>query len=128
MRLQSLLALVSTVIAASQRSNTSVCDFYTTELLKENNATNQETLVMLLVNTAIIGNYTVPNTGLNVPGVLAKNASYNGTAINLLPYFNGDLASSNRGGSQGVSINFLDDGGGSLLRENKPSKGTTSNQ
>lgn len=53
---------------------------------------------------------------------------YNGTAVNLLPYFNGQLASSNRGGSSGVSINFLDGGGAAPLKMNKPANSTTSNQ
>ena len=48
---------------------------------------------------------TQPNVGVEVPGILAKG-TYNGTEVNLLPYFNGDLASSNRGGSMGVSVNF----------------------
>lgn len=82
----------------------------------------------LLVNTAVIGNYTKPNTGVAVPGILAKNATYNGTAVDLLPYFNGALASNNRGGSAGVSINFLDDGGATPLLHNKPSNGTASAQ
>jgi hypothetical protein len=62
-----------------------------------------------------------------VPGILAKG-EYMGTEVNLLPYFNGGLASSNRGGSSGVSINFLDDGGAVPLTMNMPSNGTSSNQ
>lgn len=53
---------------------------------------------------------------------------YNGTEVNLAPYFTGALASSNRGGSSGVSINFLDDGGAAPLLMNKPANGTSSNQ
>ena len=91
-----------------------------------NNATNQMTLLTLLVNTAVIGNYTTPNmnavTGILNPGV------YNGTNINLLPYFNGGLNSTNMGGTSGVAVNFLDDGGAVPLMMNKPANGTTSNQ
>ncbi|KAH9209804.1 hypothetical protein DL95DRAFT_476289, partial [Leptodontidium sp. 2 PMI_412] len=53
---------------------------------------------------------------------------YNGVEANLLPYFNGALLSSNRGGSKGVSVNFLDDGGAAPLMMNKPSNTTNSNQ
>ncbi|KAK4543855.1 hypothetical protein LTR36_004888 [Oleoguttula mirabilis] len=124
-----LHVLAAATIATAQRpANTSICDFYTTALLVENNATNQETLVTLLVNTAVIGNYTKPNANLTVPGILAQGQSYNKTSVNLLPYFDGALASTNRGGELGVSINFLDDGGATPLTLNKPSNTTTSNQ
>jgi hypothetical protein len=52
------LALAAAVGSAlAQRpSNTSICDYYTTALLKNNTATNQMTLLTLVVNTAVIGN------------------------------------------------------------------------
>lgn len=53
---------------------------------------------------------------------------YNGVDVNLLPYFNGDLDSSNRGGSEGVSVNFLDGGGADPIKNNTPANDTTSNQ
>lgn len=54
---------------------------------------------------------------------------YNGTAVNLLPYFNGELASSNRGGDSGVSVNFLDGGGATpITTMNMPANDNTSNQ
>lgn len=121
-----LLALVTSSIA-QRPSNTSICDYYTTALLKNNTAANQQTLVTLVVNTAVIGNYTMPNVGIKVAGILAPG-TVNGTAVNLLPYFTGALASSNRGGSSGVSINFLDDGGAAPLMMNMPANGTSSNQ
>lgn len=50
-----LTAAVSTVMA--QRPNdTSICDYYTTALLKNNTAENQYTVLTLVVNTAVIGN------------------------------------------------------------------------
>jgi len=123
----STLAVLATVASAQRPANESICDYYTTALLKINNATNQMTLLTLLVNTAVIGNYTQPNVGVQVPGILA-NGTYNGTAVNLLPYFSGGLLSSNEGGSSGVSVNFLDDGGAAPLMMNKPANGTTSKQ
>ncbi|KAI9762769.1 MAG: hypothetical protein M4579_000121 [Chaenotheca gracillima] len=124
------LAVVAAAIggAAAQRpSNTSICDYYTTALLKDNTAENQATLLTLVVNTAVIGNYTKPNVGIKVDGILAKG-QYNGTDVNLAPYFSGGLASSNRGGSAGVAVNFLDDGGAAPLMKNMPAEGTDSNQ
>lgn len=112
--------------ALAQAANESLCDKYTTALLKDNNGTNQYTLLTLLVNTVVIGNYTQPNKNA-VPGILA-NGTFNGTAVNLLPYFDGSLESSNRGGSSGVSINFLDGGGAEPLKQNQPADDDTSNQ
>ena len=123
-----LLALVSSVLGAGRPDNTSICDYYTTALLKNNTAANQYTLLTLVVNTAVIGNYTQPNVGITVPGILAPGM-FNGTKVELAPYFNGMLASTNDGGSSGVSQSFLDDGGAAPLMMNKPSNGnTTSNQ
>lgn len=128
MQYKALTLLAAIGLAVAQRpADTPICDYYTTALLKQNNATNQMTLVTLLVNTAVIGNYTMPNVGVKVPGILAPG-TYNGTAVNLLPYFNGGLNSSNRGGDKGVAINFLDDGGAAPLLKNMPANGTDSNQ
>ena len=120
------LALVGATLA-QRPTNTSICDYYTTALLKENTPKNQYTLLTLLVNTAVIGNYTQPNVGIKVPGILAAG-TYNGTEVNLLPYFDGGLASTNAGGSSGVAQSFLDDGGAAPLLMNMPANGTNSNQ
>lgn len=123
-----ILAASALIGAVAQRpSNVSICDFYSGRLLGDVNATTQNTLLTLLVNTAIIGNYTTPNK-LAVPGILAENAVYNGTPVNLLPYFDGKLKSTNTGQKTGVSVNFLDDGGAEPLKMNKPANGTTSHQ
>jgi len=118
---------------AQRPSNTSICDYYTTALLKNNTADNQKLVLTLIVNTAVIGNYTKPSIpGITFPDVkvngILNKGMVNGTEVNLLPYFNGGLASSNRGGMSGVAINFLDDGGAAPLMMNMPSNGTTSNQ
>lgn len=127
--ISSLIAAMACVasVVAQRPAGMTVCDYYTTALLKNNTAANQETLVTLVVNTAVIGNYTKPNVGIKVAGILAPGM-VNGTAVNLLPYFNGGFASSNRGGMSGVSINFLDDGGAVPLMMNMPANGTSSNQ
>jgi hypothetical protein len=96
-------ALAGVPLVASQ----SLCDKHTTNLLGSNTAANEYTLLQLLVNTVVIGNYTQPNVGIAVPGILAP-ATYMGEQVNLLPYFNGCLKSSNRGAP--TAINFLDGG------------------
>ncbi|KAF6823144.1 hypothetical protein CPLU01_11579 [Colletotrichum plurivorum] len=121
------LALALGTAAAQRPADTPICDYYTTALLKENTAQNQYTLLTLLVNTVVIGNYTTPNVGVKVPGILAAG-NYNGTNVNLLPYFNGELASSNRGGSSGVSVKFLDGGGAAPLMKNMPANDEKSKQ
>ncbi|KAJ5667810.1 uncharacterized protein N7477_006380 [Penicillium maclennaniae] len=124
-----VVALAAVGAAVAQRpTNESICDYYTTALLKTNNATNQYTLLTLLVNTAVIGNYTQPNVGVSVPGILNPNGTYNGTKVNLVPYFDGGLASSNNGGKMGVAKNFLDGGGAAPLMKNMPANDMSSNQ
>ncbi|KAJ0317142.1 hypothetical protein COL5a_011286 [Colletotrichum fioriniae] len=118
---------VATGVIAQRPADTPICDYYTTALLKNNTGANQYTLLTLLVNTVVIGNYTMPNVGIKVDGILAPGM-YNGAEVNLLPYFNGDLASSNRGGSSGVSVNFLDGGGAAPLMKNMPANDDTSKQ
>ncbi|KAK7740824.1 hypothetical protein SLS62_011009 [Diatrype stigma] len=123
-----IAAAVATSPATAQRpEDEPICDYYTTALLKENTAENQLTLLTLIVNTVVIGNYTTPNVGIAVPGILAPG-KYNDTDVNLLPYFDGSLASSNRGGDEGVAVNSLDGGGAEPLKENKPSNDETATQ
>jgi len=117
-------ALVGVVIA-QRPSNISACDYYTTALFPNNTAVTQYSLLVLLVNTAVIGNYN-PNSNVSVPGILTPG-TYNGIKVNLLPYFSGDLASTN-GGGQGISVNFLDGGGAAPLLLSKPANSTNTNQ
>ena len=95
-------------------------------MLKTDSEKNQELLLTLLVNTAVIGNYTQPNYNY-VPGILTPN-TYNGEKVNLLQYFDGELASTNQGGQCGVSVNFLDGGGAAPLMNNKPANCNNCNQ
>ncbi|OCK77456.1 hypothetical protein K432DRAFT_418620 [Lepidopterella palustris CBS 459.81] len=76
------LAILATIGStfAQAPANQSICDKYTTTLLKYNNATSQYTLLTLLVNTVVVGNYTEPNTVIMVPGILATG-TFNGEAI-----------------------------------------------
>lgn len=123
----SALAAFASLAAAQRPTDTSICDYYAKALLKESNATTQQTLLTLVVNTAVIGNYTMPNVGVKVPGILTPGM-VNGTAVNLLPYFNGGLKSTNNGGMSGVSVNFLDGGGAAPLMKNMPANDMSTRQ
>jgi hypothetical protein len=132
----STLALLAVGVLAQRPENTSICDYYTTALLKDNTAKNQATVLTALVNTVVLGSkMPKPNiTGVTFPmvdglnGILDPMATFMGQGANLLPYFDGGLASSNRGGSSGVAVNFLDDGGAAPLTMFMPATGTSSNQ
>ncbi len=50
------VAAAATAVNAQRPSDTPICDYYTTALLKNNTAENQATLLTLLVNTVVIGN------------------------------------------------------------------------
>lgn len=123
-----LLPFVAAIpsVLGQRPSNVSICDYYTTALLKQNTPANQYTLLTLLVNTAVIGNYTQPNVGVTVPGILAPG-EYGGEQVNLLPYFNGCLLSTNVNNVPS-SVNFLDGGGAAPLMQNKPADSSNSNQ
>jgi hypothetical protein len=121
-----LLGAIGSTMATGRPSSVSICDYYTTALLKQNTPANQYTLLTLLVNTVVIGNYTQPNVGVALPGILAP-ATYNGEAINLLQYFNGCLKSTNVNNVPSYQ-NFLDGGGAAALMQNLPAFNTNSNQ
>lgn len=128
MRTSTILStLGAAAVAVAQRPNgTTICDYYSNALFNSTNGTTEYALLTALVNTAVIGNYSA-GAKVAVTGILNKG-TYNGTDVNLLPYFDGMLASSNRGGSAGVSVNFLDGGGADPLKMNMPANGTSSNQ
>lgn len=50
--------MAGSVAAQGRPENVTICDYYTTALLKNNTAANQKTLLTLVVNTAVIGNCT----------------------------------------------------------------------
>ncbi|PPJ54345.1 hypothetical protein CBER1_07121 [Cercospora berteroae] len=120
--------LSSTALPGRRQDAPSLCDKYTTALLKDNTAANQQTVLTLIVNTAVIGNYTsMPGSLVKVDGILAPGTGdYEG--VNLAPFFSGEGATTNRGGDQGVMVNFLDGGGADPLKSNMPANDPNSNQ
>jgi len=118
------LLVAAGLVAAQRPDNTSICDYYTTALFKNNTGANQYALVSAVVNRAGLGNQTTTPAvdGIITPGM------YNGVAVSLGQYFTGALNSTNRGGDSGVSVNFLDGGGAAPILEGKPANDTSSNQ
>lgn len=107
----------------SDHSKVSICDTYSASILGAASPENQHLLMTLFVNTALAGNHTTPNTGIAVNGTI-RPGQWKGEAVDLMPWFNGALASSNPcpdDCGQGVSVNWLDSGGAAALRENRTS-------
>ncbi|KAF7935384.1 uncharacterized protein EAE97_008291 [Botrytis byssoidea] len=123
-----MAALSLVVTGVAQRlAGTSICDYYTTALFKDNNAFNQKKLLVYVVNRALVGNIGDRTaSSVNVPGILT-NGTFNGIKVSLLPYFNGELVSTN-GGNKPLSVNFLDGGGADSLRNYQPANSDTTNQ
>jgi hypothetical protein len=57
---------------AQRPADTSICDYYTIGLPKDNNATNQVALLVLVVDTTMIGNYSKVNVRFRVRGILTS--------------------------------------------------------
>ena len=77
-----IAAGVSAVVA---QGDMSICDKYTTALLMNNTAENQATVLTLVVNTALIGNYTNPaGPAMNAVTGILNNGTYMGTDVSLL--------------------------------------------
>lgn len=113
--------------AAKRAANATICEHYSTLLLGASNATTQHTLMTLVVNTAVIGNYSSASKSY-VPGILATDATYNNVKVDLLQFFDGSLYSTNNGVATPGSTNFLDGGGAAVLKESMPANNVTSNQ
>lgn len=128
MRFHTIAILGSAIgaMATGRPSDVSICDYYTGAVLKQNTAANQYTLLTVIVNTVVIGNYSACAVGNGLPGILAP-ANYGGEQVNLLPYFNGCLKSTNDNGHP-ASVNFLDSGGAAPLMQNMPANSQNSNQ
>ncbi len=66
-------ALAGVAAVSAQSNNQSICDKYSTALLNSTGATEQRTLLTLLVNSAVIGNYsnaTAANAPVKPSGIL----------------------------------------------------------
>jgi hypothetical protein len=108
-----LLAAVSGALASGRPANWSLCDYYAMKYWNatENLAINQYNLLNVLVNRFAFGR-VLTQDGDQITGFL-NPGQFRGNYVNLLPYFNGGLASTNQNGPSGVAVNILtllDDG------------------
>jgi len=128
------LPLYSLIPHTLNRTTLTICEKYTPA------NTTQHAWITQLVNLAFTGAYTPlpdlwpanPNGTYQSSGILDPNAIYRDpcftvTPINLVPYFNGTYASSNRA-SHPTAITFLDGGSTPALLSNVPAWSTSSNQ
>ena len=104
-----LLALFFGVSLAQRPSNASICDYYAQQYFGTNNSNTQLQLVQGIVSLAFGGAFNLSNISSNVIGILNPSA-FDGTPVDLRPWFNGSIESTNLN-NQPVGIDWLDDGG-----------------
>ena len=85
-----------TAEAVEAEESDSICVKYTKALFGDDTGDNEIALLTAVVNLAVLG-----DEELGVAGILAAEGG-------LAPFFDGTAATANRGGSAGVSVNFLD--------------------
>ncbi|KXS14199.1 hypothetical protein M427DRAFT_99926 [Gonapodya prolifera JEL478] len=106
---------------AGRPANQTICDYYTQAVFGNITAENELTLLTLLVNTVVIGNYSpAANQSVLVPGILSSSGG-------LAKYFTGADKTTNRNNVP-TAVNFLDGGGAAPLLNNTPAMDTKSNQ
>jgi len=114
-----LLILLAVFIYACQAQRTnpniSTCDYYAEQLYGQNNNVTQYRLIQHIVSLAFGGgsfpgsNVSSEVTGILNPGVV-NSGSYSNVSVDLRPWFNGTIDSTNLN-NQPVGIDWLDDGG-----------------
>lgn len=110
---QLLVVLVFLIYACqAQRTNTnlSTCDYYAEQLYGQNNNVTQYRLIQHIVSLAFGGgDFPGSNVSSDITGILYPG-SISGTPVDLRPWFNGTIDSTNLN-NQPVGIDWLDDGG-----------------
>ena len=105
-----VVALLLRASLAQRPSNASTCDYYAQSLYGANNSQTQYQLVQHIVALAFGG---APSSDTNISsditGIL-NPGTFQGLSVNLAPWFNGLIDSTNLN-DQPVGINWLDDGG-----------------
>lgn len=104
--------LLATRAAAQRPENVSACDYYTELKYGEPSPLNQYDMIQRIVSLAFAGSSSLPagNVSEKITGILNPGVEEEtGTAVNLRPWFNGSIPSSNLN-NQAVGIDWLDDG------------------
>ncbi|KAI0192512.1 hypothetical protein F4808DRAFT_365305 [Astrocystis sublimbata] len=105
-----LVAAMSMGIGMAQRPpSASICDYYAMERYGTNSSDAQFKLMEHIVALAFGGGAALSHAAVDIKGIL-NLASYGGTIINLIPWFDGSKATTNLN-DQAVGIDWLDNGG-----------------
>jgi hypothetical protein len=110
-----VLLLFSPGVLAQRPSNATLCDYYTIQLLGVNTTASQFTLIQNIISLAFAGGSGVPNASSEITGIFNPGTVINpntGTTIpvDLLPWFNGSIDSTNVNDAP-ATVNWLDGGG-----------------
>ena len=113
LRSPSMLLVIALLLGkslAQRPSNASTCDYYAQSLYGANNSQTQYQLVQHIVALAFGGAPSSDtNISSNITGIL-NPGNFQGLRVDLSPWFNGVIDSTNLN-NQAVGINWLDDGG-----------------
>ena len=104
-----LLPLFASLGMAQRPNGASLCDYYAEARYGSNSSTTQLQLIEGIVAMAFGGNKATKNASSSLTGILNPGA-FNDLTVNLHPYFDGTLSSTNLN-NQPVGINWLDGGG-----------------
>lgn len=109
MRYLFLLASFAKIVRSQRPDNESICDYYAKTLYGSNTNETQFRLIQSIVTVAYAGPLgIITNGSSNLTGIW-NPGSYQGTAVNLMPFFDGSLDSTNLNGAP-VGVNWTDSG------------------
>lgn len=101
--------LILGTISAQRPSNASICDYYAITLYGANTSETQWHLMQGIVALAFGGGANLPNVSSDITGIF-NPGNYNGLNVDLQPWFNGSIDSTNLN-NQPVGVDWLDGGG-----------------
>ena len=104
-----VVLLLLGVSSAQRPSNATICDYYAISNFGANTTATQLKLMSSILALAFGGAGSLPNVNSNITGIF-NQGSYQGTPVDLQPWFNGSKDSTNLN-NQPVGINWLDGGG-----------------
>ncbi|KAN0089018.1 hypothetical protein V8E51_019278 [Hyaloscypha variabilis] len=103
------VVLLLGVSSAQRPSNATICDYYAISNYGANTTATQLKLMSSILALAFGGHGTLPNVNSSITGIF-NPGTFDGTAVNLQPWFNGSKDSTNLN-NQPVGVDWLDGGG-----------------
>ena len=104
-----VLAIFFGVGLGQRPSDASICDYYAESRYGTNSSATQLRLIKDIVSLAFGGRFNLSNVSSDITGIL-NPGTFQGESVNLEPWFNGTIDSTNLN-NQPVGIDWLDDGG-----------------